>query len=111
MAICYPDKVQKAVDALLNRPAQCSPSLRRSVEGFAAILSGRGGTVPELPEVLADYVRKVALYAYRTTDEDFARLQEAGYSQEQVFEITLCASVGAGLGRMERGLAALEASR
>lgn len=34
----------------------------------------------------------------------------AGISEDAIFEITLCASVGASLARMDRGLKALEAS-
>ncbi len=105
--VTYPPKVKKAVDALLNNPAKCRPELRQAVEAYAAQLGGAAGEAPELPTSLVDYVRKVALHAYETTDEDLARLAQAGYSDDEVFEITLCASIGAGLGRMERGLTLL----
>ena len=111
MTISFPPKVQRAVEALLNKPATCSPALRQAVETYAAQLGGAAGAAPELPPDLVDYVRKVALYAYKTTDEDLARLNAAGYSDDAIFEITLCASVGAGLGRMERGLTALKGGR
>ena len=106
-SVWYPPKVKTAVDALLNKPAKCQPKLRQAVEAYAARLGGAAGEAPELPASLVDYVRKVALHAYDTTDEDLARLAEAGYSDDEVFEITLCASIGAGLGRMERGLTLL----
>jgi alkylhydroperoxidase family enzyme len=111
MKALYPLKVQTAVEALLNKPATCLPELRQAVEAYAAGLSGSANAAPELPANLVDYVRKVALNAYTTTDEDVARLREAGYSEDQIFEITLCASVGAGLGRFERGLAVLKGGR
>lgn len=50
---------------------------------------------------------KVALHAYRITDDDVRALEAAGYSEDEVFEVTLCAALGAGLARFERGLAAL----
>ena len=50
---------------------------------------------------------KVTLNAYKITDQDVQRLKEAGYSEDAIFEITLCASVGAGLTRLERGLMVL----
>ena len=109
--VIYPPKVKKAVDALLNNPAKCGPELRQAVERFAAKLGGAAGETPELPASLVDYVRRVALHAYETTDEDLARLGEAGYSDDEVFELTLCASIGAGLGRMERGLTLLRGGR
>ena len=104
VTVSYPPKVKRAVDALLNNPAKCTPALRCAVEAYAARLSGGKGETPELPANLVDYVRKVVLHAYETTDADLAHLNEAGYSDDEIFEITLCASIGAGLGRMERGL-------
>ena len=35
-------------------------------------------------------------------------LKSAGYSEDEVFELTLCAALGAALGRYERGVAALD---
>jgi alkylhydroperoxidase/carboxymuconolactone decarboxylase family protein YurZ len=36
-----------------------------------------------------------------------AALRAAGYSEDAIFEIVASVAVGAGLGRLERGLAAL----
>ncbi len=107
----YPFKVQKAVDTLLTSPGACTPKLRQAVEAYAASLCGGREEVPEITADLTDYVRKVALYAYKTTDEDIQRLKEAGYSEDAVFEITLSASMGAGLTRLERGLTVLKGGR
>ena len=107
----YPPKVQKAVDALLTGPAVCTPTLRQAVEAYAANLCGSNREAPEIPADLVDYIRKVALYAYKTTDEDIRRLKEAGYSEDVIFEITLCASMGAGLARLEQGLTVLKGGR
>jgi len=104
----YPNKVQRAVDALLTSPAVCTPMLPQAVETYAARLCGGATEAPDIPADLMDYVRKVALYAHKTTDEDIQRLQEAGYSEDAIFEITLCASMGAGLARLERGLTVLK---
>lgn len=108
MKSLYPPKVQKAVDALLTRPAVCTPMLRQAVEAYAARLWGSHREAQEMPADLVDYVRKVAMYAYKTTDEDIQRLEKAGYSEDAIFEITLCASMGAGLARLEHGLKALK---
>ena len=107
----YPRKVQKAVDALLTSPAVCTPELRQAVEAYAARLCGGTREAPEIPADLVEYVRKVALYAYKTTDEDIQRLKEAGYSEDAIFEITLCTSMGAGLARLEHGLTVLKGDR
>jgi len=107
----YPPKVKKAVDALLTSPAVSTPKLRQGIEAYAARLWGGSREVPDIPGDLVDYVRKVALYAYKTTDEDIQRLKEAGYSEDVIFEITLCASMGASLARLERGLTVLKGKR
>lgn len=107
----YPPKVRKAIDALLTTPGVCPPALRQSVEAYAAALSGGVREEQDLPEELVDYVRKVALYAYKTTDEDIMELKKGGYSEDAIFEITYCASMGAGLARMEKGLALLRKGR
>ena len=104
----YPPKVGKAVETLLTHPAVCSPALRRAVEAYAARLGGADRDVSELAENLHDYVSKVALHAYRTTDSDIEQLKKAGYFEDAIFEITLCAAMGVGLSRMERGFAMLK---
>jgi hypothetical protein len=108
MKVSYPSKVQTAVNALLTQPAVCTPALRQAVEAYAAGLGGGDRPSPELPPELVGYVKKVALYAYKITDEDVQKLKETGYSEDAIFEITLSASVGASLGRFERGLQALK---
>jgi hypothetical protein len=109
--VSYPPKVQKAADALLTRPARCTPELRQAVANYAARLGGAAGEAVELPANLVDFVRKVALNAYETTDADLARLKASGYSDDEIFEIAFCASLGAGLGRLERGLTVLKGGR
>jgi hypothetical protein len=104
----YPPKVRKAVEALLNRPAVCTPFLRRAVEAHAARLSGGTRDLLEVPADLLAYVEKVTQSAYKITDQDIERLRKNGYSEDAIFEITLCASMGAGLARLERGLTALK---
>jgi hypothetical protein len=97
--------VQRMVDAVLSSPGDTDPTLRRAIEAWAARL---GGQVIEIPAELVDYVTKVALHAYKTCDADIEALQNAGYSQDAIFEITLSAAIGAGQARLERGLAALK---
>ncbi len=100
----YPARVRQAVDALLTHRGVCTSAFRQSVEAYAAELSGGARDGQEVPSDIVEYVRKVALCAYKTTDEDMARLKASGYSEDAIFEITLCAAMGAGLARMERGL-------
>jgi alkylhydroperoxidase family enzyme len=96
-------------EALRTRPGSCEPALRQAVEAYAARQSGAADLpAPELPADLVAYVDKVTRHAYQITDDDVCGLKAAGYSEDAIFEITLCASLGAGLARLERGLLALE---
>jgi alkylhydroperoxidase family enzyme len=61
-----------------------------------------------MPHVLATYVDKIALHAYKVTDEDIKALRHAGYSEDAIFEVTLSAALGAGMARLDRGMAAMK---
>jgi hypothetical protein len=111
MRSLYPAKIRNAVDALLTQPAISPPPLRRAVEAYAARLSGAAREAQVIPAELTDYVNKVTLHAYKVTDQDVQGLRQAGYSEDAIFEITLCASVGASLARLESGLKALKGDR
>jgi alkylhydroperoxidase family enzyme len=97
--------------SILTTPGETDPALRRAIEARSAGLGGRselsGAAAGEIPEALRAYVDKVARRAYTVTDGDIEALKAAGYSEDAIFEITLSAALGAGLSRLERGLAAL----
>ncbi|MEB3020806.1 hypothetical protein [[Mycobacterium] crassicus] len=47
-----------------------------------------------LDEPMATLIDKVAHRSYRVTDEDIAASRAAGLSEDQIFEIVVCAAVG-----------------
>ena len=105
----YTALCQRLVDAVLNGPGASDPTVRHAVEARAAALGGRASaTTSAVPLALAAYVDKVAGRAYTVTDEDVLALRQAGYSEDAIFEITISAALGAGMARLERGLAALK---
>ncbi len=105
----YAPYIQHLIDAILNSSGATDPTLRRAIEEQSAQLSSHSSPQGErIPPELAAYVKKVALYAYRTTGEDIEALRRAGYSEDAIFEITLSAALGAGMVQLERGLAALK---
>ena len=53
------------------------------------------------------YLDKVRNRAYAVTDADVQALKDAGYSDDEIFEQTVSAAVGAGLHRLEKGLSCL----
>jgi hypothetical protein len=104
----YPEKVAKVVQALLTGPAHVTPSLRQAIAARTAIVDEAVPPVEAVPDYLSVYLDKIALCAYRITDEDIQHLKNVGYDEDEIFEITLCAALGTGLIRVERGLAALK---
>lgn len=59
------------------------------------------------PPEFAAYLEKVRTGAYRVTDADVEALKAAGFSDDEIFEQTVSAAVGAGLARLDAGLAAM----
>lgn len=95
--------------AVLRGRGVTEPGVRQAAAARAAAIGGHQlGEGGALPDGLAAYVETVARHAYRVTDEQVAALLAAGYSEDAVFEVTVSAALGAGLARLERGLAALE---
>lgn len=97
------------IEAVLTTQGETDLSLRQAVEERAATLGGRlsSGRTGELPQELTRYVDKVALHAYKVTDADVEALLRIGCTEDAIFEITVSAVLGAGIGRLECGLDAL----
>ena len=100
---------QRLIEAVLTNSGDTDPSVRQAVEALSARTGGDSTSQSDtIPPELIGYVKKIALHAYKTTDEDIEALREAGYSEDAIFEITLSAALGAGMARLEQGLAALK---
>jgi hypothetical protein len=105
----YTDLSQRLNDAILTSPGVTDPTLRRAIAEQSARWSySPPQQIEQVPPELVTYVKKVALYAYKTTEEDIDALRRAGYDDDAIFEITLSAALGAGMTRLKRGLAALK---
>jgi hypothetical protein len=63
-----------------------------------------------LAEPMCTLIEKVAHHSYRVTDEDVAVVRSAGLSEDQIFEIVVCAAIGQANRQYESGCAALEAA-
>ena len=82
------------------------------------ILEGEGKVSPSerraafqnsgLAEPLSTMVDKVARHADAVTDEDIAAAKASGLSEDQVFEIVVCAAIGQATRQYDAALAALE---
>lgn len=103
------------LEALSNAPAHTSPALRRAIQERSARFAGTAGTAgspawesAEIPAELHDLIDKIADRATEVTDEDFAVLSARGYTVDQLYEIVLCAAIGASHARLKRGLDSLD---
>lgn len=103
--------VDKLRDTTLNSAGATSSDTRSKILQWASQLDNNSDAASDLPEIVKNYVRKVSLYAYKTTDEDVQRLRDAGYSEDAIFEITVAASLGAGIKRLNTGLDLLKGNR
>ena len=60
-----------------------------------------------LTSPLGTLIGKVATSPVSVTDADFAAAEAAGFSQDQLFELVVCAAVGQSARQYDAGLAAL----
>lgn len=89
------------VDHVLNTEGKASAEQR------ARAFAGDGLRPP-----LDALIGKVATRPAQVTDGDFAAAKSSGFSEDQLFELVVCAAVGQAARMYEAGLAALaEAAR
>ena len=65
------------------------------------------GSRQDVPAELRELVEKIAHHAYRVTDEDVAKLRSK-YTEDELFEVIVSASLGAAAARLDAGLRLLE---
>ena len=94
------DKKRAAHRALVDRIL--SGQGRASAEQRARAFSNDGLSPP-----VDALIGKVALRPTQVTDADFAAAKAAGFSEDQLFELVVCAAVGQSTRLYEAGLAAL----
>ena len=83
-------------DRILNGDGKASREQRAGAVGNA-------GLAPPLDGLLG----KVAMRPTQVTDADFAAARTAGFSEDEIFELVICAAVGQSARLYDAGLAAL----
>jgi hypothetical protein len=63
-----------------------------------------------LAEPLSTLIDKVVKHAYKVTDDDIAAARASGLSEDQIFEVVVCAAIGQATRQNNTALAALEAA-
>jgi AhpD family alkylhydroperoxidase len=89
------DPVANLRHAVLVAPAVTDPAWRAA--------AATGG---ELPEPWPAYTALVRDASYRITDADIARLTAAGHTEDEIYELTVAAAVGAALRSYDAGMRA-----
>ena len=84
------DRLHGLRDRVVDEPGDLSPIVRR------AALSGS-----DVPDAAQAYTEKVRRHAYKVVDRDVEELKSAGWSEDEIFELTVATALGAGLSRLE----------
>jgi hypothetical protein len=87
------------VKRILEGDGKASPSERRAAFNLSS-----------LAEPLHKLVDKVARQPHKITDEDIAAARKSGFSEDQVFEVVVCAAIGQAARQYDTAIAALEAA-
>ena len=90
---------QALVARILDGDGEAAPTQRR------AAFDNAGLTGP-----LGALIEKVAKHAHRVTDDDVAAVRASGLSEDQIYELVVCAAVGEASRQLDAGLAALAAA-
>ena len=61
-----------------------------------------------LAKPLSTLIDKVTKHAYQVTDEDIAAARASGLTEDQIFEMVVCAAIGQSSRQYDKALAALE---
>jgi len=88
------------VARVLDSDGTSSPELRRAAFDNAG-----------LSEPIRTLIEKVAYRAYSVTDEDIAAVRAAGLTEDQIFEIVVCAAIGQASREYKNAFVALASAR
>jgi hypothetical protein len=106
----FAEHISRLVASVSGSHGRTDVRLRRAVRD--RVRSIADGEMPpharDLPDDLARYVDTISRHAFKVTDSQIERLQQAGYPEDVLFDVTVNAAVSAGLARLDRGLALLK---
>jgi hypothetical protein len=91
---------EAVVAAALDGPGRASSEQRRAAFANDGVADGARALID-----------KIARNAYKVTDEDVAAAKAAGLSEDELFELAVCAALGQATRQLEAALAALRAAK
>jgi hypothetical protein len=90
---------QVVVARILDGDGRASPALRRAAFDNAGLVAP-----------VSRLIDKVAKRAYTVTDDDIAAVRDSGLTEDEIFELVVCAAIGQATRQYETALAALAAA-
>lgn len=63
-----------------------------------------------LSKPLSILIDKVARFSYKVTDDDIKAAKETGLTEDQIFELVICAATGQASRQYDAGMTALDAA-
>lgn len=89
------------MEKFLGRDGKTPLAVRTAVyERARALGSGAASEIP-VNDDLVEWVDRIAVTPSSASDDDVLRLKAAGYSEDDIVEITEAAALGASLARLE----------
>ena len=104
----FSEGYRKLRSQLLEGPAVTALEMRRNVSAYAESLAEKPEADNPFEGPLAKWVEKVARYAYKTLPGEVEAMKQNGQSEDEIFELTIAAAIGAASGRYERALLSIE---
>lgn len=101
MSSALPARVRTLMDSFLGDRGTTPLELRRAVLARAHAFGSGAASRPPVADDLAGWVDTIAVNPSTASDADVARLKAAGYTDDDIIEVTEAAALGASLARLE----------
>ena len=96
-----PARVRTLIDKFFGDHGTTPLATRRAVFKRAHTLGSGSASPPPVADELVDWVDTLAINPSAASDAGVAALKRAGYSEDDIIEITEAAALGASLARLE----------
>ena len=101
MSKAIPERVRTLMAKFLGHHGVAPLAVRTATYERAHALGSGAATQPPVNDDLVGWVDTIAANPSAASDGDVARLKAAGYSEDDIIEITEAAALGASLARLE----------
>ena len=100
----WPQAIRNVLEAVLGPRGESAREERQAMHDYARAAAGVDTDNFEVSAALSPYIEKLTHSPYKVIERDLDALRAAGYSEDQIFELTLAGALGAAAGRYERTL-------